>query len=317
MWGWGRGTSGYCGSASLQTVALYYGNWLDQDAVRGATGGHDGAHQLLLTDGGCCSSVDVARQLHLNVSVWPHATAPRPQAAAFVKWMARSIDEGHPVVFGVYMATERGAQYDHIVPLVGYEAEAGDTHAGDTHAGDTHADDTHAGDQVHANIRALLYNDLHSDRTLVGNLSTWVAERAACEASLPWAERFSYCLPADTAFGYRTHGNHDPRRELVPARLRMHSWAQPDTSDEDGKHEPPQRLTADVEIRSLAPGESYALLQYDDVKRVPPHSFLSAGGWLVRTDFVSNGTTHRVHGVSFWSNSTQFFRCVRADSRGE
>ena len=46
MWGWsppgGRApatASGYCGSMSLQTVGLYYGNWLSQDAVRGMSGG--------------------------------------------------------------------------------------------------------------------------------------------------------------------------------------------------------------------------------------------------------------------------------------
>ena len=93
--------SGYCGSASLQTVALYYGNWLSQDAVRGTTGGHDGRHELLLGDGGCCASAAIAAQLRLNVTQWPHAKVPAPQHAAFVDWMTTAIDASEPVVFGV------------------------------------------------------------------------------------------------------------------------------------------------------------------------------------------------------------------------
>ena len=47
MWGWsppGPPTaSGYCGSASVQSTALYFGNWITQMAVRDTSGGHDAA----------------------------------------------------------------------------------------------------------------------------------------------------------------------------------------------------------------------------------------------------------------------------------
>lgn len=298
MWGWGRGTSGYCGSASLQTVGLFYGNWLDQDHVRGVTGGHDGAHELMLADGGCCSSVQVARQLHLNVSAWPHATAPQPQARAFVEWMRKAVDAHEPVVFGVYMATEDGAQYDHIVPLTGYELAAPDGASP-------------------PEVSALLYNDLHANHALVGNLSSWIHDREGCKRSLPWSERFSYCLPATTAFGYRVHGNHDPKHELLPVRLTMDSWTQPDTSTEDDKHEKPVILSAEIEITHLTAGARFALLQYARAEDVPSHSFLRTGGWLTRTDFVPTMSTHHVQHVRFWSNSTQFFRCVSATATPE
>ena len=139
MWGWGHAVSGYCGSASLQTAALYWGNWLTQDTVRGQTGahemhaymrayppsmhayhhpcmhtpihpciqvrgqtgGHDGAHELLLSEGGCCSSTAVARLLHLNVSAWEASSTPLPQHQAFVAWLRSAIDAEEPAIFGV------------------------------------------------------------------------------------------------------------------------------------------------------------------------------------------------------------------------
>lgn len=48
MWGWGPGLSGYCGSVSLQTAAIYHGNWLTEDAIRGTSGAHDARHELLI-----------------------------------------------------------------------------------------------------------------------------------------------------------------------------------------------------------------------------------------------------------------------------
>jgi len=285
MWGWGRRVSGYCGSASIQSVALYYGSWLTQDAVRGETGGHDGAHQLLLgAEGGCCDSVAVARRLRLNVTAWDHASALQPQAAAFAAWLARSVDAGEPSVFGVYMAGEDNPHLDHIVPLVGYVGVLG-------------------------RPAKLLYNDLHSNSTLVADLATFAKDRARCRRALPWKQRFEYCLPASVDYGYRVHGNHDPAGELLPARLVVSAWYEPDYSREDGKHEPPTPLVGTLAMSGLAKGERYAILRYTSASAVPASGFLRAGGWAARTDFVAEGETHEQRLV-FMSNSSQLFRCV-------
>ena len=60
MWGWGHNVSGYCGSMSIQTVGLYYGNYLSQDKVRGMTGGHDGRHEIMLGMRSCWAEFVVA-----------------------------------------------------------------------------------------------------------------------------------------------------------------------------------------------------------------------------------------------------------------
>lgn len=301
MWGWGPGVSGYCGSCSLQTAGIYYGNWLTQDRVRGTTGAHDGAHEILLGNSTCCSAVAAALDLKLNVSQWDFGTALEPQHPAFLTWMKDAIDAGEPVVFGVYMQTETASTFDHIVPLVGYEIaqqdeaekERGQQQGGDGMLGAMH----------------IYFNDLHSHTTQRKNVSSFVSTRKDCAASLPWDKRFEYCLPSLVDYGYRVHGNLDTKQELVPTRLSVPSWDEPDYSVEDGRHEKPVVLSATVHVSNLVPGQSYALLRFNDPDTVPHHDFLHAA-YAERTDFVATKATY-VNDTEFWSNSTAFYRCVR------
>ena len=87
MWGWGHGVSGYCGSMTIQSTAIYYGSYISQDRIRGATGGHSGAHEIILGRGGCCAAVDIMPKFRLNVTQWDYETKPRPQHEAFLQWM--------------------------------------------------------------------------------------------------------------------------------------------------------------------------------------------------------------------------------------
>ena len=113
-------------------------------------------------------------------------------------------------------------------------------------------------------------------------------------------------------YGYRVHGNHDPQGELQPAALSMDSWYEPDYSKEDAKFEKPAMLNGTLAVRGLTRGAAYALLRYDSVAAVPPRAFLQAGGWSRRDDFRAVAATREVR-VSFWSNTTIFFRCVAVE----
>jgi hypothetical protein len=213
MWGWGPGVSGYCGSMTIQTTLLYFGSYASQDRVRGQTGGRSGAHEIVLGRSGCCSAIDIMPQLGLNVTQWPYRTEPQPQHLAFLRWMKAGVALGEPTAFGVYMKTEDNPGFDHIVPLVGF-----------------------AGDPAH---ERLVFNDLHANQSMHAPIATFVASRAACRAALPWSERFAYCLPRDVNFGVRVRGNLDAQGALLPARLLMDEWSEPDYSAEDGKGERP------------------------------------------------------------------------------
>ena len=77
----------------------------------------------------------------------------------------------------------------------------------------------------------------------------------------------------------RAHGNADADLRLLPARLVMDEWSEPDYSAEDGKHEAPKLLGATLVASRLRAGARYALLRYANASLVP------SGG-----DFVSNRT---------------------------
>jgi len=185
MWGWGPVVSGYCGEASLQSVALYYGNWLTQDAVRGTTGGYDGAHEVLL-DNSSCSSVSVAAHFKLRTSEWKAWEVPQPQADAFLAWMKGAVDEGTPVVFGLYMTVYHSPTYDHIVPLVGYDDDS------------------------------LYFNDLYFNQTLHASLRHVVKSRSQCWGVRKHSGAAEYCLPKKNNYGYRVLGNLDPSASCYP-----------------------------------------------------------------------------------------------------
>ena len=125
---------------------------------------------------------------------------PVQQAAAFAAWLARSVDAGEPSVFGVYMAGEDNPHLDHIVPLVGYvgvpgrpttlphttsHTPAGFTPAGFTPAGFTPASRLHSCLCTRRRPAKLLYNDLHSNSTLVADLATFAKDRARCRRAPP------------------------------------------------------------------------------------------------------------------------------------
>ena len=281
MWGWGQGLSGFCGSASLQTVAAFHGNFVSQGKVRGLTGGEDAAHEVVLGESECCSAVSMAKKLKLNVSQWDHKTSPRPQHDAFLAWMRASLSANEPVVFGLYMKTMSGDGFDHIVPLVGM------------------------------GNNTISFNDLHSNKTLERQLDTFVASRAECKADLPWEERFAYCLPAEVSYGFRVHGSFDPTGVLLPIRLVINPWYEPDYSIEDGKHEVPILMSVQLIVNGVQSGLSYALLQYDHPESVPTRDFLSNGGYSQRTNFWAHNVVWSTF-VNVSSDSTTFFRCVRA-----
>lgn len=305
MWGWSAPgglapptASGYCGSASLQTVALYYGNWLTQDAIRGTSGGHNGNHALLLGVNGATSVMSACAALKLNCSSsWDFNEEPQPQSSRFLSWASAAIDAGKPVIVGVYWAEESDADYDHIVPMVGYTDNA------------------------------VYFNDLHSNSTTRAELPGFVSSRKHCKrgsaaATLTraqqlggesgTAESWKFCLPREVDYGVIVEGNRDAQRAgLLPLRLDMAANSEPDYSKEDREHQAPVLLTATLQATGLTAGGHYILLRYETPSAIPAEKLLARGGYSEHTAFTPSGSSQSWP-VSFMSNSTTLFRCVRA-----
>lgn len=285
MWGWGDGLSGYCGSASIQTAALYYGNWLTQDAIRGTTGGHSAKDQVLLG----VNAEAAASKMHLNITAWDFNRA-QPQADAFLKWSKEGLSAGEPIIFGVFMVGDDDGDYDHIVPMVGFDADT------------------------------IYFNDLHANQTTSKKIAQLVTSRKGCNRKGVTSMRryhsvqdgsvqFEYCLPKQVDYGMRVHGIVDGGGETLPAKLIMGSWYEPDYSSEDQLHETPVTLGATLRISGLTAGETYAVLRYDSADVVPKSDFL-AGAYVDKQTFSASNSEHEMQ-VSFQSDSTTFYRCVR------
>lgn len=274
MWGWGPGTSGYCGSASVQTAGIFYGNWLTSDYVRGTSGGHDAQHQLQLTLSGDTSIVHACKRLKLNCTAWDYDKAASPQYKAFIQWTKASIHAGWPVIIGVFWSGDSDPDYDHIVPMVGY-------------------DDT-----------AIYMNDLKQNISLRYGEADFVQLRRGCKGK----HSPEWCLPKSVNYGVQVHGNVDMEGVLLPIRMKVSSWKEPDYSKEDGMHEKPTEVSADLTISGLTLGGSYALLRYEDPDLVPDCDFLNSK-FTEKIVFTATGQIH-TYATSFMSDSTTLFRCV-------
>lgn len=290
MWGWSppapKAAVGYCGEMSVQTVGLYYGNYISQDAARGTKGGHDKDHSLLLAghhekDSHPSSASHALKVLNFNYSIWDDYH-PQPQHNAFIEWARGAIDVGEPVIFGVFMTTKPDKDYDHIVPMVGHDKHS------------------------------IYFNDLHGSSTIRVDIPEFVKSRKECSSvgiAFPH-DKFRYCLPASVNYGIRVRGNADHDGVLLPVRLHLTTWEEPDYSLEDKLHAKPVELQGTVTVNHMKPGARYALLRYDNALIVPHRNFLKSN-YHARHDFTAPSQGKAEFKTKFMSDSTVFFRCVR------
>ena len=89
---------------------------------------------------------------------------------------------------------------------------------------------------------------------------------------------------------------------------------EPDYSREDRHHQHPVLMHARLVVRRLEVGRRYALLRYVEAAAVPVKGFLHAPA-TQRHEFTASGAEY-ARNVTFMSNSTTFFRCVRATDAG-
>jgi len=302
MWGWAppsqEDATGFCGSMSIQTSALYYGNYLTQAAPRVVTGGSEGPESMILLTGKdesgfCCGALKACRRLGLNATAFDTfgGTQSTPQYEAYLDWARAAIRKGNPVIITVYMNTLSDRDYDHIIPMVGFDTE---------------------GDG------AIYFNDLYYNQTYRRNITDdFIASsnrKKGCQFS--GKDEWNYCIPEKYDYGIQVHGNHDPNAELLPARLKMEKNWEPDYSQEDEVFAKPVTLKATISAWDLEEGETYALLRFDDSTMLPDGDFYANRGDAAEVvEFQAGSSGRWSQEVEFMSDSTQFFRVVRARVR--
>jgi hypothetical protein len=111
--------------------------------------------------------------------MWNYNKESNPQAMNFIGWAKHAIDQGQPVIFGVYWGVESDSDFDHIVPMVGYDDSGGGN---------------------------IYFNDLHTNNTLKYALPSFVSSRKKCNNPKRFAPG-SFCLPEKVDYGIIVHGN--------------------------------------------------------------------------------------------------------------
>ena len=112
MWGWGdSGLSGYCGELSYQSIGLYYGNWVSQQIIRNFAGG-----ELLIGQ----NDIRAAENMNFIYEAFDQEQ-DEPQQAAFILWMKENLNDNFPVVAGFFAEGFTSEEFDHIMPIIGYD----------------------------------------------------------------------------------------------------------------------------------------------------------------------------------------------------
>ena len=280
MWGWGPGLSGYCGEASLQSAGLFFGNYISQEQVRYA-----GGNTEVLIDVNLHKAADTLGFTYDRWKVVSKVGYHRAELDSFPIWTKNHLDSGHPVIVGVYESKPlRSADpdYDHIVPIIGYDT---------------------------LNL-ALYYNDLYCPTTRTLGLKD-IKTRVACTQTAEPSQPYPYCFPATNNYGIAIMGVKGT--SSCQLSLDIGDWSEPDWGEEDKLHQKPITFYPKITAKGLIPGNKYSVVRFDSVDSLPEDDFLR-GSWSELIEFVSENEEEVVRGKDIQSDGTYFYRCVKLRS---
>jgi len=278
MWGWGPGVDGYCGEASFQIVGIYYGNYVSQEEVRYA----DGDEELLVA----VNDEDAASTLKYVYSEWDY-DQKTPQSTKFLDTIKSNLDKGIPMIAGWYERQPKGdADYDHVMPIVGYDASSA------------------------GKVSAVYHVDFYIRDYTITTTAELFATRKECTQTKTPVQPYDYCLPEDVDYGILVSGNIDKNKETFRTLLEMDRWNEPDWGAEDKLHEKPVAMSVKAHISGLTAGKKYSVLRFDDPRSIPSSNFL-AGSYDEKYDFVATSSDYTMSiPDTIMSDGSYFFRTV-------
>jgi len=248
-----REEGGYCGEASIQTMALRFGLWVSQAEVRRLAGG-----EVLL---GRNAALALER-LKLRFETWEPGNGVPPRLPAFLGWMEGHLRAGHPCMAGVYLAGGKHRDYDHIVPVLGIRPFPTKSSAVDGRDW-------------------ILFHSLVERRPIWKRVQDLGASRTGCVQGIQEAGN----LPMETLYGLALLGpapGHDP---LLHVRLDV------DRAEEPNPHEgqAPCGLTGTLTLSGLKAGARYVILRRDRGRKglgpyATCHVFTAQGASMTWTD---------------------------------
>ncbi|GAB5363341.1 hypothetical protein AAMO2058_000874400 [Amorphochlora amoebiformis] len=253
---WGD-SGGYCGALSIQTLALTYGAYLSQDAIRKSTGpggGHGDdkwGYEILHTN-----IEEALENLSIEYESWDWKSSPQPQADAYRAWMKKNLANRNPVIWFIYCKGDAHdsyglGHYDHIEPV--YAIYSNQT----------------------LNDTSVYPNDVighQSDwdkytyyRQMSSLNDTMQMEGNCLNAVEGWPHDEAYpCIPQMVDYGYSIKGIRDTGGLSLPLYLVLDKTYEPNV-----RFGPPKDMYAKVTISNLKSGCKYNLLCYHGAKNVP------------------------------------------------
>jgi hypothetical protein len=262
-------SNGYCGENSIQACGLYYGNYISEGLCRTVAGS-----ELLIY----VNDTIALDAFSFTYKEW-NPNAATPQYSAYLNWVKQYLYKKQPVIIAVYVSGMSDPDYDHIIPAIGFKATNVNTFAA---------------------TDSLTYNSNFDTVPFTRVFSTLYATRANANNSAP----FPYYIPKTVNYGVAVTGNKDPNHLTKPVHIDLDSNDEPNIS----LGAAPCVLKASITIDSLTPGQSYALLRYNNYQNVPSLSFNPAGANTVV--YFTAATTTKMVADTFMSNAGVFYRCI-------
>jgi hypothetical protein len=261
--------NGYCGETSIQMCGLYYGNYISQDLCRTVAGG-----EVLIN----VNDTSALSSFSFTFQEWD-PSAPTPQYQNYLDWIKQYLSKKHPVIITVYIKGLSDPDYDHIIPAIGFNAGSVNTYAGTDQLTYNSCFDTTSFTRAFASI--------YDTRSMNGNGAT-----------------YSYCIPQNVNYGVAVTGIKDPGRLTRPVHIVLDSLDEPNVSLGTA----PRKMKAWVTADSLTPGQSYALLRYNNYQTVPSSGFSPSNA---SSAFYFTAAGMKVtEKDSFMSNAGVFYRCI-------
>jgi len=265
--------NGYCGELSIQSIGLFYGNYISQDVCRQIAGG-----EVLFGNSNGETAID---KFSFTADSWDFNQSG-VQYQNYLIWVKKHLNNFHPVILTVYVTGKNNSEYDHIIPAIGFKATSTSNF--------DNADELMFYDNYDSNLLTRTFQSIWDTRSMKGNGANYI-----------------YCIPKDVNYGVAITGIKDNNHVTKPVQLSINRWDEPNVSI----GESPVQFNATIKIDSLTAGKKYALLRYNNYISVPSAAFNPVGASSV-IYFTAN-TTQKTIADSFMSNTCAFYRCIAFD----
>jgi len=286
---------GYCGSWSIQRVAMAKGAYLSQQQVRDhASPGGGNDNEILATN------IDAAlKKLKLKAEGFDYEDLqknPKPQKDNYRSWIKQKLSKGHGVVWMIMQPGERypvypslpknTSQYGHIEPVVGILS---DKPLDDPQFYDddyiVHFTDAN-GNPYYRSMESLPDGTDYS-----GNC------RSSHYVGFP-------CIYDQLGFGWSVEGflNDAHAADALPVSLSVSPNNEPDVRT--GSQ--PKATTATLKIEGLTAGKSYAVYRWDSVDA----AFDYSNPGSVHRFTASSETETYADSKTFLSSAAIYYRCI-------